>query len=271
MLTRLATEARVFGAATMFLTRIPCPRWVGYETTHLARSTAYFPLVGVIVGLAGGVVAWAGSRVWPPFVAAALSTTATVWLTGAFHEDALADSCDGFGGGWEPAQVLAIMKDSRIGSYGAAGLALALLTKVGALAAIGETNVDTMVRALVVAHTLGRWSSLPLIWALPYVRQDLGGEGETKEAKSAAFAASVTGPRLVVGSLLAAVTTTVALAPLGPATIGAALTLAGLVTALGARYFRRRIGGMTGDCLGAANQCVELATYLLLASAWLRR
>ncbi|GJG86160.1 adenosylcobinamide-GDP ribazoletransferase [Gemmatimonadetes bacterium T265] len=265
MWTAAVTELRVFFTAVMFLTRIPCPRWVGHDPAWLARSTAYFPLVGVVVGLVGGAALWAAARVWPPFVAAALSTAATVRVTGAFHEDALADSCDGFGGGWEPAQVLAIMKDSRIGSYGAVGLALVLLTKVGALAAIAAADAGTAARALVAAHTLGRWSSLPLIWGLPYVRQDEAG------AKAKPFAAAVTGPRLAAGSALSAGVTAAALAPLGPAAVVAALALAAAVTALAARYFRRRIGGTTGDCLGAANQLVELATYLLLASAWLRR
>ncbi len=261
-----AAELRVFFTALIFLTRIPSPRWVGHDPAWLARSTVYFPLVGVIVGLAGGAVLWTGAHAWPPFVAAALSTAATVCVTGAFHEDALADSCDGFGGGREPAQVLAIMKDSRIGSYGAVALALALLTKVGALAAITGANAATAVRALVAAHALGRWSSLPLIWSLPYVRA-----GEPDGAKSKPFAASVTAPRLAAGTALAAAVTAAALAPLGPAAVAAALALASLVTAAAARYFRRRIGGTTGDCLGAANQLVELATYLLLASAWLRR
>ncbi len=259
-------ELRVFLTAVMFLTRIPVPRWVGYDPAHLARSTAYFPAVGVIVGLAGGAVLWVAARVWPPFVAAALSTAATVWLTGAFHEDALADSCDGFGGGWDKRQVLAIMKDSRIGSYGAVGLGLALLAKVGAVAAVADAHAGTAVRALVAAHALGRWSSLPLIWGLPYVRPD-----EEPGAKSRPFAASVTTPRLAAGTVAALAVTAAALVPLGAAAVAAAVALAALVTALAARYFRRRLGGMTGDCLGAANQMVELSTYLLLASAWLRR
>ncbi len=264
MFGALADEVRVFLAAVMFLTRIPVPRWAGHDPARLARSTAYFPLVGLLVGLLGGAAVWAAARVWTPLVAAALSTAATVWATGAFHEDALADSCDGFGGGWERDQVLAIMKDSRIGSYGAVGLALVLVTKVGAVAAIAGADAGLALRALVVAHTLGRWSSLPLIWALPYVREGDGSKGRP-------FAASVTAPRLAAGSAITAAVTAVALAPLGPAIIAAALALASLVTALGARYFRRRIGGMTGDCLGAANQMVELCTYLLLASVWLRR
>ena len=262
----MRAELRVFFTALMFLTRIPTPRWVGYDPDDLARSTAYFPLVGVVVGLGGGAVLWAAARAWPAYLAAALSTAATVWLTGAFHEDALADSCDGFGGGWNKEQVLTIMKDSRIGSYGAAGLTLALLTKVGAIAALASADASAAVRALVVAHTLGRWSSLPLIWRLPYVR-----EGEGAAAKARPFAASVTTSRLVTGTAATVAVTAAALAPSGPAAVAAALALATVVTALAARYFRRRLGGMTGDCLGAANQVVELTTYLLLASTWLRR
>jgi adenosylcobinamide-GDP ribazoletransferase len=256
---------RVALTAMTFLTRLPGPRSLGYDPARLARSTVWFPLVGVVVGAAGAGALVLGAAVWPPVVAAALSTAATVWLTGAFHEDALADACDGFGGGWDRAQVLAIMKDSRVGSYGVVGLALVLLAKIGALAALAEGGVATAARALVVAHVLGRWSSLPLIWALPYVR-DARDDG----ARSRPFAASVTGPRLAVGSAAALAVAAVALAPLGPAAVGVSLTVAAAVTMLAGRYFRRRLGGVSGDCLGAANQLVELATYLVLASTWLR-
>jgi len=260
---RAGEELRVALTALTFLTRIPGPRWLGYDPAWLARSTVYFPVVGVIVGLAGAGVLALAALAWPPLVAAVLSTAATVWLTGAFHEDALADACDGFGGGWDRAQVLAIMKDSRVGSYGVVGLALVLLAKVGALATLGETHAATAARALVAAHVLARWSSLPLIHALPYVRDD--------GAKSRPFAASVTTPRLVAGSVVSLGAVALALAPLGAAATGATIASAACVTALGGRYFRRRLGGMTGDCLGAANQLVELATYLVLSSAWLRR
>ena len=194
-------------------------------------------------------------------MAAILSTAATVRLTGAFHEDALADSCDGLGGGWERTQVLTIMKDSRIGSYGTVGLALTLLAKVAALATLGDAGVAMAARALVVGHVLGRWSSLPLMWALPYVSE--------AGAKSRAFESSVTGLRLAAGTATAIVVTATALAPLGVTAVVATLAGAALVELVGGRYFRRRLGGVTGDCLGAANQLVELTTYLILASAWL--
>jgi adenosylcobinamide-GDP ribazoletransferase len=254
--TGVREQLRAFFTALMFLTRIPCPRWVGYEPELLARSTVYFPAVGVIVGLWGAALYGAASFGWTPLVAAALSTAGTAWLTGAFHEDALADACDGFGGGQDTARILTIMKDSRVGAYGVVGLGLALLTKVAALASL---DVGVAGRALVAGHVLGRWSSLPLIWGYAYVRDT--------EGKSKPFAASVTAPRLVLGSVAAA--GAVAVAFQGRAgLIAGALVSAGAITGVAGRYFRRQIGGITGDCLGAANQVVELATYLVVAWQW---
>ena len=246
-------QLRAFFTALMFLTRVPCPRWVGHTPDLLARSTTWFPAVGLLVGLCGALVYRGAALGWPPLVAATLAVGATVWLTGAFHEDALADACDGFGGGWEPDQVLAIMKDSRIGSYGAVGLGLALVARAAALAGLEPALAA---RALVAGHVLGRWSSLPLIWRYRYVRES--------GAKSRPFAASVTPLRLAAGSALALA---IVAATLATRPTAAALVLAAAlaVTALAGRYFRRRIGGITGDCLGAANQLVELAAYLVLA------
>ena len=258
----MLAEVRVALTAVTFLTRIPGPRGLGHDPAWLAQSTVYFPGVGVVVGLVGGTVFVLASLAWPPLVAAVLATASTVWITGALHEDALADACDGFGGGWDRAQVLAIMKDSRIGSYGAVGLALVVLAKVAAVATIGESHPALAVRALVVAHVLARWSSLPIIYALPYRRDDA--------STGRPFAASVTTPRLAMGSVLALGATGLALAPLGAAAGCAVLASAVLVTTAAGRYFKRRLGGMTGDCLGAANQLVELAVYLVLATTWLR-
>lgn len=247
---RLGAELRSFLTGVMFLTRLPCPAWVGHDAEWLARSTVYFPAIGVLVGAWGGAVFWLASLGWPGWIAAVLSTAATVWLTGAFHEDGMADACDGFGGGWGTEQILAIMKDSRVGSYGVVGLGLTLLAKLGLLATFEPLDA---VKALVAAHVLARWSSLPLIYALPYVRE--------AGAKGKPFAASVTPLRLAIatGITLAAVVPLLGVQSL-PAL---AATLA--VTALAGRYFRAQIGGITGDCLGAANQVVEVAVYLALA------
>jgi adenosylcobinamide-GDP ribazoletransferase len=254
----IRTPLRIALTAVMFLTRIRVPSWVTHAPEDLARSTSYFPLVGVIVGMIGAAAGLLGLYWWNGWVAAIAAVAATVRITGAFHEDALADACDGFGGGWTIEQVLVIMKDSRIGSYGAIGLLLVTVMRVGALAIIATHSPALFVAALIAGHVLGRWSSLPLIAMLRYV-------SDADTSKSKPFAASVTPPRLIAGSVIALTAIT---ALFGDAIVIATLiTLAVVVTFVLGRYFRRRIGGMTGDCLGAANQAVEMTTYLALASA----
>jgi adenosylcobinamide-GDP ribazoletransferase len=218
---------------------------------ELAPATVYFPLVGALVGAIGAGVYWLASALWPASIAVVLAMAATVLVTGAFHEDALADFADGFGGGWSREQVLAIMKDSRIGSYGAIALVLVVLAKFAALTALSRWDV---VRALIAAHTVGRWAALPLIGSLPYVRAE-GGTGTP-------FDGSVTPLRLALGTAftIAVLAATVRLRAI-PVVIAAAL-----VTAAAGWYVRRRIGGITGDCLGATTQGVELVTYLVLAA-----
>jgi adenosylcobinamide-GDP ribazoletransferase len=143
------------------------------------------------------------------------------------------------------------MKDSRIGSYGAVGLILILAAKLAALTALPPGDA---VRGLVAAHLLGRWSSIPLIWRYPYARLEEGGTGKP-------FAASVTLTRLTVGTLIAVAMVAGVLGIRTPQV----LVVAVVITALAGHYFHRQIGGITGDCLGAANQLVEVATYLALS------
>jgi adenosylcobinamide-GDP ribazoletransferase len=254
----IRTPLRIALTAVMFLTRIRVPAWVTHAPEDLARSTAYFPVVGVIVGAIGAAAGLLALQWWNPLVAAIAAVAATVRITGAFHEDALADACDGFGGGWTVEQVLVIMKDSRIGSYGAIGLLLVTVMRIAALTIIATHSVLLFVAALIAGHVLGRWSSLPLIALLRYV-------SDADTSKSKPFAASVTTTRLIAGSVTALV---VLAALFGDLLVVAVLVLlSAVVTFLLGRYFRRRIGGMTGDCLGAANQAVEMTTYLALASA----
>jgi adenosylcobinamide-GDP ribazoletransferase len=246
-------QLRAFFAGLMFLTRVPVPAWVGHDDTLLARSTPYFPLIGALVGGMGAATYVVARHLWAPTVAAVLAVIATVWLTGAFHEDALADAFDGFGGGWGTEKILLIMKDSRIGSYGATALALVLLLRVATLAGMGDALVP---RALVAGHVLGRWSSLPLIWHYPYVRE--------QSATSKPFAASVTTERLGIGTALMIGLVVAALGLVAWVPILVAMA----VSTLAGRYFRMHIGGITGDCLGAANQVVEVATYLTIAAVY---
>lgn len=248
---------RALRAAITFLTRIPWPAPADepYEPADLAMGTVWFPVVGAIVGAIGAVVLRFGMAIWPTPIAVVLAVGATVLATGAFHEDALADAADGFGGGWTREQVLAIMKDSRVGSYGVIAVVLVVAAKLAALDAIAGVDRADAVRALVAAHTIARWSSLPLIARYPYVRE---GAGAGKPV-----AGQVTTGRLLAGTALAIAILAATIGRRTLAVSGAAL----VVTGLAGWYSARRIGGITGDCLGAANQCVELATYLVLAAA----
>ncbi|HEY0512889.1 MAG TPA: adenosylcobinamide-GDP ribazoletransferase [Thermoanaerobaculia bacterium] len=250
----IGEQARLFFTAVMFMTRLPVPRWVGFQPEWLPRSTVYFPWVGVVVGLIAAGVYGLAAMAWPQPLPAVLALAAGVCVTGAFHEDGLADTFDGIGGGTDRERVLAIMADSRIGSYGMVALVLVIACKLAALSVLSTTTDWAVPRALVAAHVLARWSSLPLLWHYPYVRRT-GGTGKP-------FAAGVDRFRLAVGTAAALA---IAAAALGWRAVPA-VAAAGLATMLAGRDFRRRLGGITGDCLGAANQLVELAVYLVLAA-----
>jgi adenosylcobinamide-GDP ribazoletransferase len=235
-------------AAFTFLTRIPLPGATRVDADLLARSAVWFPLVGAAVGAIGALVLVGAARVWSAPVAAALSLLATVLVTGAFHEDALADTADGLGGGQTRERMLEIMRDSRIGSYGAVALVISLALRMGCLTMLVAPEAAP---AVVGAHVLARWSSLPLIGFLPYVRAQGAGKP---------FVGGVTPVRVLTGTVLAALLAAVAL---GPDALVAGVA-AGIVTALAGVFFRNRLGGITGDCLGAANQAVELTVYLVV-------
>ena len=248
-----------FFAALRFFTRLPVPAWVGHGQEQLNHAARWFPLVGVIVGAIGAAATELAALVLPIGSAVLLGMVATVLVTGGFHEDGFADSCDGFGGGWDKAQVLAIMKDSRIGSYGVLALGLALLTKFNALLEIDAAyEPPGLACALVAGHAVSRMAALWPLLGLDYVRPD------DPAARSAAVAARPGGPALALPLLcglapcllLSGVETLIAL--------GAVAATAFAATA----YFRRRLGGYSGDCLGATQQLCELAFYLgLLCSS----
>jgi adenosylcobinamide-GDP ribazoletransferase len=199
---------------------------------------------------------------WPPAVAAGLSLVATVWLTGAFHEDGLADTCDGLGGAVSRARALEIMKDSRIGSYGAAGLVLALVLKVATVAALAgdATALASTAAALVWGHAVSRAAPVLLVWQLPYA-------GDPEHAKAKPLATQVGGPGVATAlAWLAILATTLMLLQPGLwAALAVSTAAAVLAAAWCAQWLRRRLGGFTGDTLGATQQVTELAVLL----AWL--
>ncbi|HHW65044.1 MAG TPA: adenosylcobinamide-GDP ribazoletransferase [Rhodocyclaceae bacterium] len=249
--------ARFFTALGYF-TRLPVPASVSWSPERLARAAAYLPLVGWLVGLAGAAALTLLAQVLPVSLAVILSMALTIRLTGALHEDGFADACDGLGGGWDKAQILAIMKDSRVGSYGAIGIVLMLLAKTAALIELAAASPAAAAIALLAAHPLSRLAAVAVLHALPYARSD-------DSSKAGAVAQRLSPTELVLASVCGLLPTAVLLAPLQALV---AFGLAALVTLWLARLFLRRLGGHTGDLLGAVQQAAELACYTgLLAAA----
>jgi adenosylcobinamide-GDP ribazoletransferase len=257
---------RHFLLALQFFTRVPVTGrlagWVGFSPAMLRASAAHFPGVGWLVGAVGAgvfLLAQAGlPGVAGAAVAALLSTAATVLLTGAFHEDGLADVADGLGGSADRQRALEIMKDSRIGAFGAIALVLALGLKIALLATLAGQGAMSAATALLGAHVLSRLAPLFLIRWLPYV-------GDEGASKAKPLADAIGGGALLVGVLYALPAAALLLLA-HPPLQGAASLVAWLLVALYmAALLRRRLQGFTGDGLGATQQVCELAIYLALA------
>jgi adenosylcobinamide-GDP ribazoletransferase len=252
MLLEARHQVNRFFGAVVFLTRIPVVRLYAFRAEDLPRSAAYFPLVGLLIGVLSGLVLLGAQLVFPSLVAVLLCMATTVLVTGALHEDGLADTADGLGGGTTPEKRLAIMKESAIGVYGAVALWFSLTAKLLLLGSLLEKGMAVAFGALVVANGMGRAGTVALLFACPYARQEA--------SKASPFAHNLTFKEFVL-SLVPPVFMAIfflkqdALVVLG----GVAAT----VWASGF-FFRRMIGGITGDCLGATNQLIELICYLLL-------
>jgi len=245
-------QIRLFFIALQFFTRLPIPAWVGFEASWLQHASRYFPLVGVVVAALAAAVYAAAALVLPAPVAAMLSTAASIYITGAFHEDGFADTCDGLGGGMTKERALEIMKDSRVGAYGAIGTVCMLATKLSALALLPP---HLAVAALVVAHPVSRLAATALIWKLDYVR----GEGKAKP-----LAQQMTGTEFAIAALTCALPSAGVLAAgwMTPAALAAAVLASAAAALWLGRLFVRRLGGYTGDCLGAVQQLAEALAYV---------
>jgi adenosylcobinamide-GDP ribazoletransferase len=257
--------------AIQFFTRIPVTgrlaAWVGYSPEMLRASAAHFPGVGVLIGgLVAGLTALLMATLskqgqYPPqlvLVAAVLGTVFSVMLTGAFHEDGLADVADGLGGSQNRERALEIMKDSRVGAFGAIALVLIVLSKVSLLTLIGATNPLAMCVGIFASHVVSRTWPLLLIRLLPHV-------GDVAGSKSKPLADQISLKSLFIAFLWLTF-------PLAGVFIAydAIYLILSLVTSLIAFFymwwlFAKRLQGFTGDCLGATQQVCEVAFYLGLA------
>jgi adenosylcobinamide-GDP ribazoletransferase len=250
--SRVGREWQALLAAILFYTRVPVPVDLPHAESLLNRATAYLPLIGGLLGAVTAAVALAAGLLWPPAVAVWLAMTVGVLLTGAFHEDGFADACDGFGGGWERDRILTIMKDSRIGAFGAFGTWFLLSGKFLALCGlVHHGGAFALAGALIAGQAVSRWVAVTIVWRSAYVRGEAGG-------KAKPLATGLSG-----GSMgLATVFGGAPLALLPWPAIGLGLAAVFLVGESARRYFDRHLGGYTGDCLGAAQQAAELVFYL---------
>jgi adenosylcobinamide-GDP ribazoletransferase len=246
----IKTELTLFWLALSFYTRLPCPKNLDYS--KLPQAARYLPIIGWLVGGISAVSFYLSALLWTPTVAVLIALGIGIFVTGAFHEDGLADVCDGFGGGWEKAQILEIMKDSRVGTYGALSLLFVGLLKVHTLATFPIVNVPMI---LLAGHSFSRFQPLWLMHRYHYAR-----DIDSKMAQAMyqptrfdlLFAAGCAGlPLLFLPGICdwAVVPVIVATLWLG-------------------RYFYRHIGGYTGDCLGATQQVTETVFYLSVSALW---
>ena len=230
--------------ALTFLTKLPWP-WRGpADETALARSMFWFPWVGAVLGLIYWGAWWGLHRALPAPAAAALLLTLTVWVTGGLHLDGLADTADGLGGGRTPAEALAIMKDSRVGAFGVISLILGLVLKFSLFLSLAAQTSGAP--SLLLFPVISRWSMVLLAYLSPYARAE-GGLGQ-------AMTLGVS-PRVLLGASLSA--GGLSLLILGAPGLVLLAAAAALIW-LGSLYFQRRLGGITGDILGAANEVVEI-------------
>jgi adenosylcobinamide-GDP ribazoletransferase len=232
-------------AAFQFLTRIPMPA-IAHETDSLARSIKFFPLVGLVVGSGAAMLhRLLMSHLSRPLLALVLLAY-LVLITGCFHEDGLADTADGFGGGWNKEQILVILKDSRIGSYGATALFITLIARYLLLASL---PMEHFAGYVISAHVLCRWSSLPLSYFLPAAREE---EGQGARIANLTSLSSLVAGSIVSFGIVIFALRRAAIAPILATVI--ALILSGW-------FYYKKIGGVTGDCFGATNQLAEIAVY----------
>jgi len=246
---RLREQWNTFLTAITFLTRIPCPMSPDGDETRLSRSLLYYPLAGALVGCVGAGVFFVMYRLYSNIVAAVFAIAAMVVITGAFHEDAFADVCDAFGG-MTPERRLEIMKDSRVGSFGVAGLVLMILAKVAVLSSM---NLSSAMLALIAASVMSRWSSFYMIFRFP--------RNPRKNSLTGPLGSHATIGRLLISAL----TAIVLCLPLGVIPSLLLLLVTILICQAAGYLFFKWVNVISGDCLGAVIEVTELACYLILA------
>lgn len=254
----IKNELIYFATALMFFTRIPVPFSVPYSGEIMNRSQKYFAWVGLLVGLINAAVLYLSFQLFNLEIGIVLMMIASALLTGAFHEDGFTDMCDSFGGGYGKEKILTIMKDSRVGAYGTIGIILLFALKFFSIQALGTVDVLKTLWIIILAHTSSRFISGTMIYTHRYVT-------DIDASKSKPLANKpLDGRALWVGFI----SVLIAFALIPDWRLIFAFVLAYLGKLYMGWYFKKHIGGYTGDCLGAVQQVCEVLFYLGTMIVW---
>ncbi|WP_417785129.1 adenosylcobinamide-GDP ribazoletransferase [Tenacibaculum sp.] len=249
-------QIHYFLTAVLFFTRIPCPKWVNHSPEILNKSSRYFSLVGIVVGSIAALTYFASSYIFSTDIAIVISMISSIWITGAFHEDGFADVCDGFGGGWTKEKILTIMKDSRLGTFGVSGLVFILAIKFLALYHLQNLSVD-LILVIISGHSISRFIATVLLYTHDYVR-------DIDSSKIKPTTKQMSSKSLLISGIFGIV-------PLfffqKPMVFLVLLPLLLTYLYMG-HFFKKWIGGQTGDCAGALQQVSEIVFYLSLLALW---
>ncbi|BAP30524.1 cobalamin-5-phosphate synthase [Chryseobacterium sp. StRB126] len=254
----LKNELIYFATALMFFTRIPVPFTIPYSGEIMNKSQKYFAWVGLLVGLMNAGILYLSAQLFNLEIGIVLMMISSVLLTGAFHEDGFTDMCDSFGGGYGKDKILTIMKDSRVGAYGTIGIILLFALKFFSIQALGTVDLIKTLGIIILAHTSSRFISGTMIYTHQYVT-------DIDVSKSKPLANKpLDGMALLVGFISVLLSFSLIL----DWRLLLAFALAYLGKICMGWYFKKHIGGYTGDCLGAVQQVTEVLFYLGTMIVW---
>jgi len=257
-------ELQIFFTAVSYYTRIPVPALLPYDPLFLNASSRYIPVIGWLTGACSFFAFYFSNYIFGSSIALVFAVAAPILLTGAFHEDGFADVCDGFGGGWTKEKILEIMKDSRLGTYGVIGLVLIIAFKFIALQQLLNTvgnDFYLLLLIFIVPPAISRFTAISLIYSYPYA-------GNSENSKAKPVTENINIYNLWI-ALLFAVAPLMLLSFIAhkPFLLLVIIPLYLQKLYIGI-YFNRKIGGYTGDCLGAVQQLAEIISYLTFIAVW---
>lgn len=254
----IKNELIYFATALMFFTRIPVPFTVPYSSEIMNKSQKYFAWIGLLVGLVNAGILYISTQLFNLEIGIVVMMISSVLLTGAFHEDGFTDMCDSFGGGYGKEKILTIMKDSRVGAYGTIGIILLFALKFFSIQALGTADLMKTMGIIILAHTSSRFISGTMIYTHQYVT-------DIDVSKSKPLANK---PLDAVALLVGFISVLLSFILIPDWRLVLAFALAYLGKICMGWYFKKHIGGYTGDCLGAVQQVTEVLFYLGTMIIW---